>query len=170
MSFVQSLFLIANGLRLVAVLLDTSHAPEYSLSMKKHLCIVLALAVFLQACTMPGLFSAAPTSTPTASPTATHTPQPSATATSTPTPLPTFTPTPAPEIRVASADHDLFNGDYDGAMSEYTAALTNSSDPIVQAAAILGQGRTHYLSGVYPNALNELRTVIDRFPRYNPGS
>jgi soluble lytic murein transglycosylase len=67
-------------------------------------------------------------------------------------------------VRVASADHALFNGDYDSALSEYTAALTNSTDPAIQSAAILGQGRTHYLSGVYPNALNEFRAVTDRYP------
>ncbi len=132
--------------------------------MKKLLLTALVIAICLQACSLTNLFSAAPTTTPTISSTTTITPQPTATVTNTPTPLPTFTPTPAPEVRVASADHDLFNGDYDAAQSEYTIALTNSTDPVIQAAAILGQGRTHYLTGVYPNALSELRTVTEQYP------
>ncbi len=132
--------------------------------MKKLLYAVLVIVLSIQACTLPSLSLGAPTPTSTPSPTATSTPQPSATPTSTPTPVPTFTPTPAPEIRVASADHALFNGDYDSALSEYTAAIVNSADPVIQAASMLGQGRTHYLSGVYPNALNEFRTVTERYP------
>ena len=65
---------------------------------------------------------------------------------------------------MASADQELVDGDYESALSNYTTALSNSSDPAIQAAALLGQGRTHYLMGVYPNALNELREVIERFP------
>jgi soluble lytic murein transglycosylase len=67
-------------------------------------------------------------------------------------------------VRVASADHALFNGDYDAALSEYTAAITNSADPAIQAAALLGQGRVHYLTGVYSNALNEFRSVANDYP------
>jgi soluble lytic murein transglycosylase len=130
--------------------------------MKKPLLTMLVLALALQACTLPGISRPDPTPTITPQPSSTATPQP--TATSTPTPVPTFTPTPAPEVRVASADHALIDGDYDAAISEYTAALSNSSDPTIQAAAILGLGRTHYQMSIYPNALNELREVIDRFP------
>jgi soluble lytic murein transglycosylase len=132
--------------------------------MKKLLFAILIFVLTIQACTLPKLFQGAPTPTSTPSPTSTSTPTPTATSTSTPTPIPTSTPTPAPDVRVASADRALFNGDYDSALAEYTAALTNSADPAVQAAAILGQGRSHYLSGVYPNALNEFRTVTERYP------
>ncbi len=67
-------------------------------------------------------------------------------------------------MRVASADHALFNGDYDSALSEYTAARNTPGDSAIQAAALLGQGRVHYLTGVYPNALNEFRAVTDSYP------
>jgi soluble lytic murein transglycosylase len=132
--------------------------------MKKLLFAILVLGLSIQACTLPGLFASAPTPTSTSSPTSTSTPLPTATLTSTPTPIPSFTPTPAPELRVASADHALFNGDYDSALSEYANALASTADPAIQAVAIMGQGRTNYLSGVYPNALNEFRAVTDRYP------
>lgn len=130
--------------------------------MKKLLFAILMLVFLLHACTLPGLAPATPT--PTSTPIPTSTPTPTATSTSTPTPIPTSTPTPAPEVRVASADHALFNGDYDTALIEYTAARSTSSDPAIQAAALLGQGRLHYLTGVYPNALNEFRAVTNGYP------
>ncbi|OGO62371.1 MAG: hypothetical protein A2032_05740 [Chloroflexi bacterium RBG_19FT_COMBO_49_13] len=64
---------------------------------------------------------------------------------------------------MAEADHALFNGDYPAAITEYTTALAASSDSDIRAAALLGQGRLHYLTGVYPNALNEFRAVIDSY-------
>ena len=130
--------------------------------MKKLLFTILMLVLLLQACNLPGLAPA--TLTPTSTPIPTSTPTPTATSTSTPTPIPTSTPTLAPEVRVASADHALFNGDYDSALSEYTAALNPSGDPAIQAAAVLGQGRIHFLTGVYPNALNEFRAVTYGYP------
>ena len=130
--------------------------------MKKLLFANLMLVLLLQACTLPGLAPATPS--PTSTPISTSTPTPTATSTSTPTPIPTSTPTPAPEVRVASADHALFNGDYDSALSEYTSARSSSGDPAIQAAAVLGQGRVHYLTGVYPNALNEFRAVTYGYP------
>jgi soluble lytic murein transglycosylase len=136
--------------------------PSIVLSMKKLLLTMLVLVLSLQACTFPALIS--PTTTPTITPLPTSTSTPSPTSTSTPTPIPTFTPTPAPEVRVASADHALFNGDYDSAIAEYTLAYNTTSDPAIQAAALLGQGRVHYLTGVFPNALNEFRAVTTDFP------
>jgi soluble lytic murein transglycosylase len=130
--------------------------------MKKLFFTMLVLAIALQACSLPALSPSTPTPTLTPLPTSTNTPIPTPTATS--TPLPTITPTPAPEVRVASADHALFNGDYDTALTEYTSAFNNTSDPAIQAAALLGEGRVHYLTGVYPNALNELREVITGYP------
>jgi peptidoglycan lytic transglycosylase len=132
--------------------------------MKKLLLTIFILGLSIQACSLAGLVPGASTPTITPSPTATFTPQPTATSTNTPTPIPTSTPTPSAEVRVASADQALLNGDYEAALSAYTGALTNSADPAIQAAAILGQGRAHYLSGIYPNALNEFRAVTDRFP------
>jgi soluble lytic murein transglycosylase len=132
--------------------------------MKKLLISIIVLVLSIQGCTLPGQFLGVPTPTSTPSPTSTSTSLPTATPTSTPIPIPTFTPTPPPEVRIASADQALFNGDYDTALTEYTTALSNSADPAIQAAAILGQGRAHYLLGIYPNALNEFRVVTDRFP------
>ncbi|OGN91652.1 MAG: hypothetical protein A2Y88_12815 [Chloroflexi bacterium RBG_13_48_10] len=65
---------------------------------------------------------------------------------------------------MAEGDHALFNGDYDTAITEYTTAFTTSNDPAIRAAALLGQGRYHYLTGVYSNALNEFRAVITDYP------
>ncbi len=130
--------------------------------MKKLFFAILIPLLSLQACTLPGLAPTTPTPTSTPIPSSTLTP--TATSTSTPTLVPTFTPTPAPEVRVASADHALFIGDYDSALSEYTTARHSSADPAIQAAALLGQGRVHYLTGVYPNALNEFRAVTDAYP------
>jgi soluble lytic murein transglycosylase len=130
--------------------------------MKKLLFAILILLLSLQACTLPGLTPVTPTPTSTLIPTST--PSPTATSTSTPTPVPTSTPTPAPEVRIASADHALINGDYDSALSEYSTARNSSADPAIQAAAMLGQGRVHYLTGVYPNALNEFKAVTNSYP------
>ncbi len=130
--------------------------------MKKLLPAIVALVLSLQACTLPGLAPASPTSTPTPLPTITLTPSPIPSAT--PTPIPTPTPTPAPEVRVAEGDHALFNGDYESAQVAYSTALDATSDPAIRAAALLGIGRYHYLTGVYSNALNEFRAVIDNYP------
>jgi len=130
--------------------------------MKKFILAALVLMFVLQACTLPGLAPAKSTITPTPQPTYTLTPPP--TATSTPTPIPSPTPTPPPEVRVAEGDHALFNGDYEAAQVAYNTALNASSDPAIRAAALLGLGRYHYLTGVYPNALTEFRQIIDEYP------
>jgi len=78
--------------------------------------------------------------------------------------VPTPTPTPAPEVRVAEGDHALFNGDYEAALSAYNTALNASNDPAIRAAAMLGLGRYHYLTGIYPNALDEFRTIVNDYP------
>jgi soluble lytic murein transglycosylase len=130
--------------------------------MRKLGITLLVFLLSVQACTLPQRVSTNPTSTATPVPIDTSTPSPIPTATS--TPIPTFTPTPAPEVRVASADQALVNGDYGTALAEYTSARNSSSDPSIEAASLLGLGRVHYLSGVYPNALNEFRAVTDSFP------
>jgi soluble lytic murein transglycosylase len=130
--------------------------------MKKLFLTMLVLVLSLQACSLPAFSPSTPTPSLTPSPTSTQTPSPTSTATQ--TPIPTPTPTPAPEVRVASADHALFNGDYATALTEYTSAFENTADPSIQAAALLGEGRVHYLTGVYPNALTELRTVTTSYP------
>jgi soluble lytic murein transglycosylase len=69
-----------------------------------------------------------------------------------------------PAVRVAEADHALINGNYQTALREYDTADDLSTDPEILSAALLGQGRIHYLTGVYPDALNEFRAIIDNFP------
>ncbi len=135
--------------------------------MMKFLIALLVLIFGIQACSLPGSTQNIPIPSSTPSPVSLVTPLSAATSTSTPTPVPTFTPTPVPEIRVASGDHALFNGDYDSALTEYTAALTGSADPAIVSAATFGQGRTHYLKGDYPNALNEFRAVTDNYPGHS---
>ena len=132
--------------------------------MKKLILTLMVLLITTQACS---LSAKTPTTGPissTASIQSSSTLAP--TVIPTDTPSPTFTPTPAPEARVASADQALFNGDYDTALAEYTSALVTSADPAIQAAAILGQGRIHYLTDDFPNALTEFRTVTDSYPGY----
>jgi soluble lytic murein transglycosylase len=132
--------------------------------MKKLLPPILLLVISTLACSLPALAPAILTVTPTYLPTSTSTPAPTTTPTSTPTSVPTPTPTPAPEARIAEADHDLFNGDYQAALTAYTTAFNGSTDPDIRAAALLGQGRIHYLIGVYPNALDEFRAIIGSYP------
>ena len=130
--------------------------------MKKLMLAVLVVGFSLQACSLIGLAPAAPTST--VAPPATLSPTPRPSATTTPTPIPTPTPTPAPEARVAEGDHALFNGDNEAAQVAYSTAFNAAADPAIRAAALLGLGRYHYLTGVYPNALNEFRSVINDYP------
>jgi soluble lytic murein transglycosylase len=132
--------------------------------MKKLLIVLLVIGIVTQACYLIGQSSVSTLASPTAPAVSTITPFPSAMPTSAPTIVPTFTPTPVPEVRVASGDHAMFNGDYDTALSEYSAALAGSADPAIQEAAMLGQGHIHYLTGDYPNALNEFREITDRYP------
>ncbi len=130
--------------------------------MKKLGIALLLVILTLQACELPRLSS--PSLTATTTPLPTYTPTPPATPTPTPTLVPTFTPTPVPQARVANADQALNNGDYASALDEYAAAYAATSDPTIRAAALLGEGRVHYLTGVNPNALTELRGVVDTYP------
>lgn len=132
--------------------------------MKKLLFIAFLLVLSVLACNLPSIIPAAPTATPTTIPTATLIPSPTITPTSTPTSIPTPTPTPVPAVRIAEAEQALFNGDYQAALSEYNTVDNNSTDPEILSAALLGQGRIHYLTGIYPDALNEFRTIIDNYP------
>ena len=89
---------------------------------------------------------------------------PPPTLTPTNTPWPTATPTPVPAQRVANGDQALFYGDYDTALVAYRTAQMESDDHVVQSAALLGQGRIHYLTGNYPGALTALRAIVDAYP------
>ncbi|MBN2148464.1 MAG: tetratricopeptide repeat protein [Anaerolineales bacterium] len=120
--------------------------------------LILLLPLFLAlACTLPAPVDPF-TPTPPGTPTPTNTPFP------TPTPIPSPTPTLVPAQRVAEGDYALFTGDWDAAQALYQAAYAESSDPQVQSAALLGLGRIHLYTGVYPNALDQFRQVIDGYP------
>jgi soluble lytic murein transglycosylase len=132
--------------------------------MRKTTAVVIlafiALAVGGMACTLPAPL-AVPTETPTLTPTATLPPP---TPTLTPTALPTATPTPIPAQRIANGDQALYYGDYEAALQAYTEGLTASTDPELQSAALLGQGRVYFEDGYYPGALDALRAVTENYP------
>jgi soluble lytic murein transglycosylase len=86
--------------------------------------------------------------------------------TPTETTLLTFTPlpTPTPEVRVETGEQALFNGDYDKAFYEYQAALDNSADPDIRAAALWGLGRDYYAIKNNGAALDSLWQLISQYP------
>jgi soluble lytic murein transglycosylase len=78
-------------------------------------------------------------------------------------PTPTPIATPEPGVRVESGDRAYFNGDYDLAIQEYTLAFENGATPEIQAAALLGLGRTYYRKGDLDNALIALTSAVSNF-------
>jgi len=106
---------------------------------------------------------ALPVPLPTAIPTITAGPSP------TPTPLPTATPLPTPEpfVRIETGDRALFFGDYDSAREQYLAALNDSKDDSLKAAALWGLGRTELADGRYQHAIDMLTQLTDEYPESN---
>ncbi|RPI34874.1 MAG: hypothetical protein EHM70_01440 [Chloroflexota bacterium] len=128
-------------------------------------CLFALVILSVPACTWSGPLPFFPTPSPTASLTPTL-PPPTPTPTPTATPIPT--PTPVPAVRIETGDHAILNGDWETALSEYQAAWDSSGqqaspNPDIQAAALLGIGRTYYLSGEYASALDYLRMLTDQF-------
>ena len=116
----------------------------------------LWLATAITACSiLPGF----PTIPPgwTLTPNVTSTPE----ATSTPT----ITPTPLPIARVDKGDIALFNGDYENALIHYKTALTDSPDPLVQAAAKWGEARVYFAEERYEETLASTQALITGFPQ-----
>jgi soluble lytic murein transglycosylase len=129
---------------------------------------LLLIFLFNTSCSAVPFIQVGPTLTPSPSPTAT---QPPSTPTPFPTPTPLATPTPVPAVRISSGDKAIFNGDWDLAIREYTAAAAASSDPEIQAAAALGIGRVYYHVGDYIKALTSLRKVVEYYPNsYHAGA
>jgi len=128
--------------------------------MKRHLALMLImlLATTLACSSVSNL----PLFGPTATPTATFTPTPTTTPTPTPTPLPT--PTPVPAARIELGEKALFEGNWDLAFQEFETARLASGDPDLQAASLLGLGRTYYLSGKYEQAITVLTALTQEFP------
>jgi soluble lytic murein transglycosylase len=121
---------------------------------------LLALVLAALAC---NLNSSLPFLGPTA------TPQPTATPSATPTPLPTATPTPTPTpipaVRIQNGDQAFFDGDWDTALQEYqTARQAAAGNANIQAAALLGIGRTQVEATNYQDAINTLQELIQKYP------
>lgn len=135
--------------------IDTSSPIRYKVYMNPTNKIILAWIVLaLSAC------QATPASLPTPTPTLTAGPPP----TSTPSPSPTPLPTPVPVIRVESGDRALFLGDYEQARQHYAAALNESTDRAIQAAALWGLGRTDLEDERYQSAIEALNQLVNEYP------
>ena len=120
--------------------------------------LAVPLIFFTAACTR---HADSPVSDPPLTPTdliIEHTPTP----TTSPTPIPS--PTPEPSSRLSLAEHALFIGDWDSALSEFTTAQELSSDVEVVSASQLGIGKTYYFMGNYYEAIQTLESLIVNFP------
>lgn len=135
-----------------------------SRSWYKRLVGLVVTALLLQSCGAAELLPFPSRTTPSATSTSTISPTPSETPPPTATPTPESTPTPLPAVRIESGDRALFNGDWDTALKEYRQARSNSSDPEIQAATLLGIGRVQYYTGEYGFALDTLRELIAAHP------
>lgn len=115
------------------------------------LFLLVALAL---ACNLPAPFLGAATPQPSSTPALSIFP------TLTSTPLPSPTPTPSPAVRIELGDRAIFYGDWDAAFTEFQTALNTTLDPEVRFIALLGLGRTHFLTGNYPEALSILQDLL----------
>lgn len=121
------------------------------------------LGLSLSACNLPSATPSAPTITPGPSPTQTLSP------TNTPNPTPLPTATPLPSARIGAGEKAISDGDYPQARLEYQAALASNSDDTVLAAAFWGLGQTDFLAGNLPSALEDLRTLTQKYPSTENG-
>ncbi len=106
----------------------------------------------LAACALPGVLGLFPTPTPTI------------TATASPTATPTPTPTPIPEVEFQAGLNSLFNGDWDTALSEFQLVLAQSTEPRLQATALLHIGDTYLRSRKYAEAIQAISSYLDAYP------
>jgi soluble lytic murein transglycosylase len=121
---------------------------------KRLLILVVVLVVASLACSVERVLNP---SQPT--PTATFPFIPPDETEATPTPIAT----PEPGVRVDSGDQAFNNGDYDLAIQEYSLAFENGATPEIQAAALLGLGRTYYSKGDLDNALIALTSAVTSY-------
>lgn len=70
-----------------------------------------------------------------------------------------------PAARIQSGQQALFNGDWDMAINEFSTAQENSNDADIQAAALLGIGRTKLMAENYQEAVDEFQTLIQDYPQ-----
>ncbi len=124
----------------------------------KRIYLIPFLIIFLTACTLP--FAILTTSTPTIelSPTLSINP------TITLEPTATITPTPIASVRINIGEKAIFNGNFPQARQDLQSALASSNDDSVHAAALWGLGKTDFLAGNYPSALENFRNLTQQFP------
>lgn len=88
----------------------------------------------------------------------------------TPTSLPSTpeialpTETPVPIARVTSGDRELFNGDYEAAIQEYSVAAAGTDDAAIRVAALWGLARAQYSDERYDAAVSTLQQLRQEFP------
>ena len=94
----------------------------------------------------------------------THTPVVEVVETQTLVPSTTPAPTLVPAVRIENADRAFSNGDWEMAYLEYQRAQQSDSDPEIQAASILGMGRTRHQMGQLQESLDTLHYLLESFP------
>lgn len=124
----------------------------------KKLLLGLWMTVLLASCTFVPSNPFGPTATASLTPSPSITPSPSATITPSPSP------TPVPLARVGNGEQALVNGDYDTARAEFQAALNQSDDAELSAAALWGLVRANYASKRYQDALVYVRKMKSDYP------
>ncbi|WP_299028611.1 tetratricopeptide repeat protein [uncultured Thermanaerothrix sp.] len=80
------------------------------------------------------------------------------------TPSPTLTPTPSPTTRIRSAETLMQLGDFAAAREEYRRAALSTTDSDLQAAALLGIGKTYFQESNFAEATDTFRTLIEEHP------
>ena len=90
-------------------------------------------------------------------------PQPVFTALVAPTTTSEPTSSLAPAARIDGADQALINGDWETAISEYQASKDFSTDPQVQAAALLGLGRVHLAAQDFEQSAAALTEFVENY-------
>ena len=115
-----------------------------------------ALTIIILGCAVSSNIPAMIPSRATSTPSLTPTPP------SSPTPAPTYTP--IPSVRIESADKAFFDGDIQGATTDYRAAYADSSDPALKAAALWGLARSQYTDGRNADMLATLSQLNSTYP------
>jgi len=134
------------------------------LSRIKHPWRLLSVAVGLTAGLILAACSMLPPQITNLVTSPTFTPTDTATPTATPTNTPTPTPTPEPVVRVQEGDHELFNGNWDKAISLYSTALDQQPNPEVAAAARFGLGMARLRGGDPTSAAGDFTQYLQAYP------
>ena len=120
--------------------------------------IAVILVFLLTSCSFP-VFNRNNPDGATTTPTSLIPPnQPTATPTSAPTPTPT------PEARIATGDLALLQGETERARSEYRNGSADSQDIEIQAAALLGIGRSFIIDREFGQAIETFNALIHEHP------